>query len=118
MAVWYFWAKRKQILISFSICALFAGDTMIFTPSASSTSAAPLLLDAARFPCFATGTPPAAITMADVVEILKELDWSPPVPTISSTSISFKRRTQCDLIPAADAVISSIVSPFMARAVR
>ncbi len=28
--------------------------------------------DAARFPCFATGTPPAAITREEVVEILKE----------------------------------------------
>ena len=45
-----------------------------------------LLLDAARLPCFATGTPAAEITREDVVEILKELEWSPPVPTISSTS--------------------------------
>ena len=46
---------------------------MIFTPRASSTSAAPDLEDAARFPCFATGTPPAAMTREAVVEILKEL---------------------------------------------
>ena len=30
--------------------------------------------------------PDAAITKADVVEILKLLEWSPPVPTISSVS--------------------------------
>ena len=36
----------------------------------------------------------AAITNEDVVEILKEFDLSPPVPTISNTSISFKNFTQ------------------------
>ncbi len=46
----------------------------MLTPKASKTSAAPDLLDAARFPCFATGTPPAAMTKEDVVEILNELD--------------------------------------------
>ena len=50
--------------------------------------------------------------------LLKELDLSPPVPTISSTSISCSKRIQCFLIPAADAVISSIVSPFNDIAVR
>ena len=67
---------------------LFSGGTSILTPNASSTSAAPDFEDAARFPCFATGIPAAAITMEEVVEMLKELDPSPPVPTISSTSIS------------------------------
>ena len=91
---------------------------MIFTPSASNTSAAPDLEEAARFPCFATGTPPAEITREAVVEILKELDPSPPVPTISSTSMSWSSLMQCALMPAADAVISSMVSPFNANAVR
>ena len=90
----------------------------MFTPRASRTSAAPLFDDAARFPCFATGTPPAAITREEVVEILKEFAPSPPVPTISSTSRSCSNLMQCALIPAAEAVISSIVSPFMERAVR
>ena len=52
------------------------------------------------------------------VEILKEFAPSPPVPTISSTSRSCSNLMQCALIPAAEAVISSIVSPFMERAVR
>ena len=60
---------------------------MILTPRASSTSAAPDFEEAALFPCFATGTPPAAITREAVVEMLKELEPSPPVPTISSTSM-------------------------------
>ena len=33
-----------------------------------------------------TGTPAAAMTSEEVVDILKEFDPSPPVPTISSTS--------------------------------
>ena len=55
---------------------------------------------------------------ARVVEILKEFAPSPPVPTISSTSRSCSNLMQCALIPAAEAVISSIVSPFMESAVR
>ena len=63
-----------------------------------------------------SGFPPCTPTA--VVEILKELERSPPVPTISNTSISLRSLVQCSLIPAAEAVISSIVSPFMASAVR
>ena len=106
------------MLIFFRSSALFSGGRSIFTPSASSTSAAPDLEDAARLPCFATGTPAAAMTMDAVVEILKELAPSPPVPTISSTFILWSSLTQWERIPAADAVISSIVSPFMDNAVR
>jgi len=84
------------------------------TPSASNTSAAPHLLDAPRLPCFATGTPAADAIIAAVVEMLKECDPSPPVPTISSASTSCKSLMHAFLIPAADAVISSIVSPFNA----
>ena len=97
---------------------LRSGATSIFTPSASSTSAAPDLEDAARLPCFATGIPAASITWEDVVEMLNEFAPSPPVPTISNTSMSCKSLMQCARIPAADAVISSIVSPFMESAVR
>ena len=63
-----------------------------------------------------SGFPPCTPTA--VVEILKELERSPPVPTISNTSISLRSLVQCVRIPTAEAVISSIVSPFMARAVR
>lgn len=90
----------------------------MFTPRASSTSAAPHLLEAARLPCLATGTPAAATTRAAVVEMLKELEPSPPVPTISSTSMSWSSLMQCCRIPAAEAVISSMVSPFMLMAVK
>ena len=49
-----------------------AGSAEIFTPSASNTSPAPLLEEMERLPCFATGSPAAATTNADVVEILNE----------------------------------------------
>ena len=45
------------MFISFSSCALRSGEIVMFTPSASSTSAAPHFDEAARFPCFATATP-------------------------------------------------------------
>ena len=104
--------------ISFSSSLLRSGDTVMSTPSASRQSAAPLLLDAALFPCFATRTPPAAMMSAAVVDILNVFDPSPPVPTISSASSSSRSFMPCALICSADAVISSIVSPFIARAVR
>ena len=91
---------------------------VISTPKASKQSAAPLFELAARFPCLATLTPPLAITNEEVVEILKEFDPSPPVPTISRTSWSFNNFTQCSLIPLALAVISSMVSPFNESAVK
>ena len=56
---------------------------MMFTPSASSTSAAPLFDDTPRLPCFATLAPAAAATNIDAVEILNVCDKSPPVPTMS-----------------------------------
>ena len=106
------------MLISFKSCALSAGAISIFTPRASRQSAVPHLLEAALLPCFATGIPAADVTIADNVDMLNVLEPSPPVPTISSTSISFKNLSQWARITFAAAVISPIVSPFMARAVK
>ena len=50
------------------------------TPSASSTSAAPLREEEERLPCLATGTPQAATTKETAVEIFKVPSPSPPVP--------------------------------------
>jgi len=44
------------------------------TPRLSSTSAEPVLLEEARFPCLATGMPAAEITRDEVVDMLKELE--------------------------------------------
>ena len=81
------------------------------TPNASKQSAVPLKLEAARFPCLATFTPPAANTSAAVVEILKLCAPSPPVPTISKISISpLSKGNACSRMAVAHPVISSIVS--------
>ena len=90
----------------------------MFAPKTSRISAAPDLEEADLFPCFATGTPPEATTKEAAVDILKVFDLSPPVPTISITSLfkynffafSFKTST-------AD-VISSMVSPFILKAIK
>ena len=90
----------------------FFGLCWIFTPSASRQSAVPHWEEAARFPCFATLTPPAAVTSAAVVEMLKLCALSPPVPTISKSSISVSTLTACSRIAAAQPAISSTVSAF------
>ena len=66
----------------------------MFTPSASRQSAVPHLLDAARFPCFATGIFVDDTIIDAMVEMLIVFAPSPPVPTISNTSISFKNFSQ------------------------
>ena len=48
-------------------------------------SADPLLLVMLRFPCFATGIPQAAATIAALVLTLKSADPTPPVPQVSTT---------------------------------
>ena len=70
-------------------------------------------------PCLATGTPHDATTKADVVEMLKEPDLSPPVPTISrALEWSPGSFSPWALISVADAAISSTVSPLTVSAVR
>ncbi len=88
--------------------------------NASSTSALPHLLEALRLPCFATGTPPAAKTIAAAVEILNVPLWSPPVPhtSIACTSVltcsirvrmaSMKPCTSCALTPFLVSSVSAL----------
>src|ERR1700674_4597270 len=85
------------------------------TPSASSTSALPHRLDAARFPCFATGVPAPAATSAAAVEILNVPARSPPVPQVSIAPGGRSSGVACARIEATKAVISSTLSP-LARA--
>jgi hypothetical protein len=70
--------------VSSSLCA--AGARSNGMPSAPSTSALPERLDAARFPCLATGTPAPATIRAAPVETLIVPCPSPPVPQVSNTS--------------------------------
>ena len=56
----------------------------MLTPNASKTSPAPDFEEMERLPCFATGSPAAATTKEEVVEILKVKVRSPPVQTKST----------------------------------
>ena len=87
MAEWYFWAKRKLMPQPASSARTFSGSCCRFTPRASRQSAVPDLELAARLPCLVTLAPAAAQMRAAVVEMLKVLERSPPVPTISSVSM-------------------------------
>ena len=61
IAGWWLPANRKAMPMSASVCSAIAPARIMSRPSASSVSAAPALLDAARLPCLATGTPQAAV---------------------------------------------------------
>ena len=78
-------ANKKVIPTVDNACLTFSEGAFKLIPKASNTSAEPTLLDAERFPCFATGTPAAAAIKATVVEILKVEAPSPPVPQVSIT---------------------------------
>jgi hypothetical protein len=64
--------------------ATCSGVRLMFTPSASSTSALPDFDDTLRLPCLAIFAPAAAATNIDAVEMLKVCEPSPPVPTMST----------------------------------
>ena len=99
----------------------FSGDCSILTPRASRQSAVPHLEEAALLPCLATFTPPAAAISAEVVEILKLCALSPPVPTISKTSMPVSTFVAWSRIAAAQPAISAVVSAlalFVERAAR
>ena len=110
MEVWYFCAKKKHMPASRSSSTQRAGLWLMFTPRASRQSAVPLLEEAARLPCLATFMPPAAATRAEVVEMLKLWALSPPVPTISNTSMPVSTLVAWSRMAAAQPAISSVVS--------
>jgi hypothetical protein len=124
MAAWWLGANMKPTPTSSMQRATCSGVRLIFTPSASSTSALPLLLDTARPPCFATFTPAAAATNAAAVEILKVCKPSPPVPQVSIRSWSpAGTLVENSRITCAAAAISPMVSfftrsPIMIAAIR
>ena len=69
IAGWNIGAKQNPIPNSFTHCATFGPSRVMATPSASSRSPEPDLLDAARFPCLTTRAPAEAAIIAAVVEI-------------------------------------------------
>ena len=95
-----------------------AASRSILTPSASSRSAEPQCDEAARLPCFATGTPAPATTIAAIVEMLNVPLRSPPVPHVSTTGVAattgFAKPSAVFESPSS----SSTVSPFVRRAIR
>ena len=84
IARWKDCANRKQMPISFNASSISSGSTERLNPSFSRQSALPLFPELARLPCFATTAPAPAATNATVVETLKVMPPSPPVPTVSS----------------------------------
>ena len=88
-----------------------SGSWFRLTPSASKQSAVPHCELAARLPCLATLAPAAVQRSAVVVEILKVFARSPPVPTISSTSMpGCSTGVANSRMAAAQPLISSMVS--------
>src|SRR5438874_9825639 len=106
----------KPIRVSSTQQATPSAPRSIRTPRASSTSALPHALDAARFPCLATRPPAAAVTIALTVEMLKLLERSPPVPTMSIASDATVTRTATSRSAEAQPAIASMFSPRMSRA--
>ena len=90
----------------------------MFTPSALSTSAAPVLDDRARLPCLATGTSWAARTKAVAVETFQVPLASPPVPQVSIAPSGAVILSALARMAMAPPVISSTVSPRTRRAIR
>src|SRR5690554_3758554 len=109
---------RKQVPTSHSAFRTKERSASTFTPSAVSTSAAPLLEESARLPCLATGSPQAAITKVAAEEILKLPLASPPVPQVSmapgGASIAIIRPRMARTAP----VISGTVSPRTRSAIK
>ena len=117
-AGWCTRAKRKQMPTSSSVFCAQRTAASISSPRASSVSAAPDLEEAARLPCFATGTPQAATTRLTAVETFNVCCPSPPVPqqstALSGASMPFTRSRMA----LAAAAISTAVSPRADSAMR
>ena len=80
---WKLGANKKHKFIFFKHSIIFFSSRFIFIPNSESTSADPVKEDTALFPCFATQTPLAAVTIAQIVDMLNVLVPSPPVPHVS-----------------------------------
>ena len=93
MAGWCERANAKQMPAASRQCLSCPDVSSSLTPSRSSTSADPLLLEAERLPCLTTFTPAAATTRAAAVEMLNVPRTSPPVPQVSSTTQSASHPT-------------------------
>ena len=118
IAGWCIGAIMKPMPASASARSTTSGPTITSMPMAPSASAAPALLDSARLPCLATGTPAPATTKALAVEMLSVPLPSPPVPTMSMAPCGARTLTQRARITAAAAAYSSTTSPRPRSAIR
>ena len=116
IAGWWLGANMKPMPVSWMHCATACGESVIGTPSASSTSALPDLLETLRPPCLLTRAPAAAATNIVQVEMLKVCEPSPPVPTMSTRWVrsATLTLTEHSRMTCAAAVISPMVS-FLTR---
>ena len=117
IALWWLGANMKPTPVAWMHSATCSGVRARLTPSASSTSAAPDLLDTLRPPCLATRAPAAAATKIVAVEMLKVCAPSPPVPTTSRKLPGSPGTTtllESSRITVAAAAISPMVS-FLVR---
>src|SRR5580698_8150910 len=96
---------------------LASGVRSITTPSASSTSAAPHLEDAARLPCLTIFAPAAAATIVPIVEMLTACAPSPPEPTRSTMRPGIEIGAARSSITSARPPSSAGVSPFIRSAI-
>ncbi len=117
MAGWNDGANMNPMPTSDRHCSTCCALRLIFTPRASSTSALPHWLLAARLPCLATLRPAPATAKAAAVEMLKVEALSPPVPQVSTTMPSAWTGMALSRITRAMPAISSLVSPFIRSAV-
>ncbi len=111
-------ANKKAIPFVSSCSTKCSGVASSETPSASSTSALPVLLETLRFPCFATFMPAPARTKAAVVLMLNDCEPSPPVPQLSMKSPVTGMSSATSRMIEARPASSSAVSPFAFRATR
>jgi hypothetical protein len=80
-------------------------------PSTRSTSADPDWELADTLPCLTTLAPAPAATIAAIVEMLTDIERSPPVPTTSSSRPSTLIGVAAAYIASTSPVTSSTVSP-------
>ena len=104
-------AKQKVMPASSARAATRSGERSSRMPRASSTSADPDCDEAERLPCLTTRAPAPAATIAAIVEMLTDIERSPPVPTTSSSRPGTSIGVACAYIAATSPVSSSTVSP-------
>ncbi len=116
IAGWKAAAKQKVMPASVASAATRSTGRSSRMPSASSTSALPDFDDAERLPCLTTRAPAPAATIAAMVEMLTDIDRSPPVPTTSSSRPGTEIGVERAYIASTRPSTSSMVSPLARRA--